>query len=872
MTTEVKFEDWVLVRTAEFLFPYTKYYDQVNNSFLNCFIGKSLGELFSSEKAKISNILTERLAEKKNAAFTEKVKAVTIRNIMNAIGLEEETAYEKIEAETPKELKHQLTEKTGKLLDDLQTRLKKLEENTDYQQKAKYILTGLVKSPSKELTERVEEIKDQKNFEEFIKYLRAQSITLIKKDYEESENKITTLKEKAKKFPAKYIEDYYETLSDKINSFLGDNYYLEIESSSKNNKRSYQKYLENLVKEVSKYFTKTKFHLGDSVYYKKEETWEDINNIIKKEGKVYYELDWHDEVAGASLELEHEGSLSQDIKEYGTGRRAARKVIKKIEEDAKKEIEEEILSVINEKIEKLDRSFAKRYGISQYVPHSLRTESTGIDEVVDKRIISLSQSFSDVKERDKQKIKQTLEKLSNTYTGIRTNEEISARLVEDYLSSILKNEVENSARSELLTQLVRNLQENGLISKEIKRAPGVYNLIPKGISKLLKKREEIEIKRAEGLFKEHNLNLEALSKKYSYITDKTIKPSGEVLDCFKMCEEFQNDLVSITEKLAKNERHKKLTGLARVVLNEELPNEQELIQALSKENKQYYYAFRKLLKQVEPEKHQTKGIKAFNTQDLPEQRKIILSGEETAMLKSYASSWLYRFTRDIIFSELIKILETAGPEHRDTYESCKIFWERYDPTQYLLENIKSLSEGHVTKRDLKKEYKFRVSKDPQVLCRAAINADSCLKDKMDMNQWYSSDPGTINLIVEAREKIQGYVRCFLMKTKKNESVLAIDTLEIGHKDFLKYNDYVRAMGLATIQLGRDLGVKYIVGTEGRLKFGMQQGFRNKKMKTKLQKLGEVNYEGKSYRPYSFEFNKTTGEWEGEVSVVYQSWK
>lgn len=148
-----------------------------------------------------------------------------------------------------------------------------------------------------------------------------------------------------------------------------------------------------------------------------------------------------------------------------------------------------------------------------------------------------------------------------------------------------------------------------------------------------------------------------------------------------------------------------------------------------------------------------------------------------------------------------------------------------------------------------KKYDIKLSLDPKEMHRAAKACNTCLGEKDDKkyHKEYAMDPGTLVLVTKNKNgKYEGYVRNFLMEDNKMNIYLGVDTIEIIREDnFLidkksvgAHRDVLMLETLATVQLGLDLGVDYVLMRDSRAKFGPRQTFKNKKKAFSLRKLGK----------------------------------
>ncbi len=335
---------------------------------------------------------------------------------------------------------------------------------------------------------------------------------------------------------------------------------------------------------------------------------------------------------------------------------------------------------------------------------------------------------------------------------------------------------------------------------------------------------------------------------------------GKQLEPYEIGRIFLNELIAAAKTYASNDRHKSLADLAAKIIQEKtIPNQNEFARQLSKLNKM---AFLQLVAMLEKEKTlgvmPSKQFRVYNFNEMLHGKDSLDSVLESKIGAAIKGSELYLAYRDMAASEMIGILEAAGERGRGAYESFRIFWERYKPFEYDLPQ-------HFKAAELKKVYRFYLTRNPEVLYRAAENCGSCLM--LNNAKELTADSGTINLIVTHGRESKGYMRMYITKTGRGESALALDNIEINHKEFNESKDSIRAMGLAAFQLGLDMNIKYILACDGRIGYGIRQAFGNKKMKTTLHNIGaNVDFS------YTFRFDDANGTWSGDAGVVMQNWR
>jgi len=306
----------------------------------------------------------------------------------------------------------------------------------------------------------------------------------------------------------------------------------------------------------------------------------------------------------------------------------------------------------------------------------------------------------------------------------------------------------------------------------------------------------------------------------------------------------------------------------QIIKNKKLPNKKDFRGTLSKPDKIFFDTLCSILERNGAEGFKKKDLAQFNTLDTKKVREYV---KEYGNLPENVSWMLvnrgvYLIYRDIAVSELIKTLEAAGKEHAKKFNDFKTVWERYNPREYDL----SLRENE------KKQfsYRFSITKNPDEWNKAASKASSCLwGDKLLRTFYVANDLGTINLLAYKENEIQGYLRMFLMnRTKEDETVLALDSLEVPHKEFSRHKDLVRAMGLAAVQLGLDANFKYVFGADSRVRYGPRQAFGNKYAEIRLKKLGLIINKDEQHYRHCFHFDSVKGECKRKAAVLMHNWR
>lgn len=210
---------------------------------------------------------------------------------------------------------------------------------------------------------------------------------------------------------------------------------------------------------------------------------------------------------------------------------------------------------------------------------------------------------------------------------------------------------------------------------------------------------------------------------------------------------------------------------------------------------------------------------------------------EVLSLKDYKEQELVQMGT---YKQLIKTMDglalNKNGDYKEKLDSFKMFLRNWDPDIYkeLLENENS--------------YTIKLENDLDSIAYYLSPTGSCLHRK-DLIA-HSEDPFTLVMTANKNGEKIGYSRNFIVKDGDQNLALGVDTVEVDHKRFDKNRDVIKALGLADIQLGLDLGMKYIIGNESRVKFGLRQGYGNTKRSIKYYKPG------RSVVDYSFNSNSS----------------
>ncbi len=406
---------------------------------------------------------------------------------------------------------------------------------------------------------------------------------------------------------------------------------------------------------------------------------------------------------------------------------------------------------------------------------------------------------------------------------LKVNEIVESNPLGAEAGKTLVDKIIESGRGEVITRVSEEICDNILMQElerwgiiETEKNNCVYYPVLKRLKELKQARYKKEEDRLCASLNALAVDSKALEEKrvYIYIPDPEKNVEGIRLDPYSIGELFISDLLKTAPAYVQNERQKDAVAVAlEIIVNKSLPSENAFMQVLCKDNKIF---FSSLLAEIKKQGGGSLPSRDFNVYD---------SGRTIPFLNGESAAYL--LYRDTAVNELIRILESAGKEHERVYHNFRIVWKRFNPREFDL-------PVHFSKKDLHSSYRFSLTSDAKKLSRAIKRSGSCLSD-MEAKT-IADEVGTLNLIISYGSKTAGYARLFMAETDKNESALLIDTIEVNHKDFDNAIDTIKATGLAVIQLGLDMNVKYVLGDEGRVRY-IRRGFGNKQVKTKLIKLG-----------------------------------
>lgn len=195
---------------------------------------------------------------------------------------------------------------------------------------------------------------------------------------------------------------------------------------------------------------------------------------------------------------------------------------------------------------------------------------------------------------------------------------------------------------------------------------------------------------------------------------------------------------------------------------------------------------------------------------------------------------------DAVLEEMVQTLYGQALNKPDSFKDEVEAFERtlkkYDPEPYreIVDNRHSYTVKHLTDKD--------------DMLEAAEGSGSCISNSDHYFEEYAEDE--FSMISEVRKdgETMGYIRNFLMEDENGDEFLAVDTMEIDHKNFQRNKDVVRTAGMASIQMMYDLEADYVVGSDSRVMFGVRQAYSNTEKAVTGEKIGDWDVKSFSFRP------------------------
>ena len=195
---------------------------------------------------------------------------------------------------------------------------------------------------------------------------------------------------------------------------------------------------------------------------------------------------------------------------------------------------------------------------------------------------------------------------------------------------------------------------------------------------------------------------------------------------------------------------------------------------------------------------------------------------------------------DAVLEEMVQTLYGQALNRDEGFKEDVEAFERtlkkYDMESYdeIVDNSHSYSVEHLT--------------DEKEMLDAADDSGSCIANSDHYFEEYAEDEFSMISEVTKDGETMGYIRNFVMEDESGDQFLALDTMEIDHKNFHRNEDVVRAAGLASIQMMYDLEADYVVGSDSRVKYGVRQAYSNTEKSVSGEKLGNPNVKSYTFSP------------------------
>ena len=266
---------------------------------------------------------------------------------------------------------------------------------------------------------------------------------------------------------------------------------------------------------------------------------------------------------------------------------------------------------------------------------------------------------------------------------------------------------------------------------------------------------------------------------------------------------------------------------------------------------------------LDPENFRSKGVSDFldfwdreigshDNVDLRYAKQILereRSGTEDGVrdrfdLQPHSEEALSQDTRnpvyDAVIEEMVQTLYGQAmnkPEgFKETVEAFERVLKDYDAQPYheIMDNQHSYAVEHLTEVD--------------EMLEAGEASGSCIGGSEHCFQQYADDEYSMISEIRKDGESLGYLRNFLMEDEDGNEFLAMDTVELDHKNFDQNRDAVKAAGMASIQMMYDLDADYLVGSDARVKYGVRQAYGNTEKSVRGQKLGDQGVRSYTFAP------------------------
>jgi hypothetical protein len=452
-----------------------------------------------------------------------------------------------------------------------------------------------------------------------------------------------------------------------------------------------------------------------------------------------------------------------------------------------------------------------------------------------------------------------LRALRYRFPNTNNNQDLAKALVEETFSESRRGVVSEYSEYAFDRVLLPLLEGAGLVQDEKRNYSPDVGALKKIINSFFDKKN-VEVSE---FLRKHSLVIPGEGTAYTYIPG-----GGGNLDPYSIGEEFLIDLVEgfgewVSDGNSTNRSEALLEAARQLVVDKRTFNGREIGQlkkGLTKPDIVYLGQVREAFGDANlGEDGSTRQFKTFGLENMVHNSEN-LHAAQVAALKG---GGLYLLERDLVVGAMIGAL--SGGTKKGTGgrgDDFRIFWERYKPHEFDLKVHSQM--GNPLSR-----YKLVFTNDLDLIDAARVASNTCL-NRGEITQFVGDD-GTYNLVtVNENDDPVGYARFFLCEARKGNPVLALDTMEVRVDP---QDDWRKMIGLASIQLGLDLGVESVVGTTCRVAYGPRQGFGNYYTgeNFSVKKIGANS----GMKSYNFSFpngGNAPGTYNKKATIVMKNWR
>jgi len=674
---------------------------------------------------------------------------------------------------------------------------------------------------------------------------------------------------------ARYNQQVYKIMEEEINPLLVHS----LNRPATRSQRIMLEYEAGIIRDIVEGLKNLKpiegpYQVGDKVKFKWDD--KDREGVILFKGEPGEDYAVHFLADGGKRwvsprkieQIVEEGELRKLVAEHGYDKeKIAEILLERARAKASVELKDQM-------IDSTKRSFEEKYDTS--------LKSKKVDPK--KYLAKLRKAAEEEFQADKsKKLRNAQRQFGNKFRASPENEDQTIHnSIESLVNESLSEGILGATWEKVSTSVTSEAQKEGLVKKHKHpwRDP-VYKVEKDKLGNILegKTKREMQVFLGEQLVKDKVNPIAWDGVTYAYVIDPNAEvPEGaRVLDPFRIGEEYLADLMTIMAKYVTGGKQEDKLAIAReLILNGRIPSMEEVTKVLAKPSKKL---LKEILEAAEGEQLLTPTSRAFNVfaREDPRNANVRTLQREARNLGQGAQ---YTAARDLIVSDLLQLFQQNGG--KDRHRDFELVWQKYHPELFDLPNINfrvDVGQNMTTEysdqgefpTELLPAYIFSVERNMSRLEEAAQKSRSCMHGQDIVG--FLNDPGSVNFVQLVDGRPDGYGRILYMTDKDTgKPVFAVDTYEVGHKQFLKRNDRLRAMGLATIQLALDSGVQDLIGKDKRVSYGLRQAFGNKQQKYNLKKHGILNTQGQHsffcYKDYNHQ-----GEIDGQKSaMLFHNWR